>query len=624
MSRNQRILEWRTKAVLVCAVGLCLSLRVTASAESQGGIATNAAKMSFRLGVKVLMRDGVNLDATVYRVDAPSRATPCVFVLLPYISQVYYNVATYFASRGLTFVAVDSRGRGNSEGVFRPFIQEANDGYDVVEWLAGQPYCNGKVGMWGGSYMGYAQWATAKERPPHLATIVPVAASYPGVDFPRTHNIFFSHSVRWLTLLGGRTEQEQLSGDDAYWRGRFADWFVSGRPFKDLALIAGNPSATFQEWLSHPDQDEYWDAYTPTAKQYTELSIPILTITGAYDGDQAGALTYYREFMKHARAPERSSHFLVIGPWDHDGTRRPKHTVAGLELGPHARLDVKRLHLEWYAWTMQDGPKPEFLQRPVAYYVMGADKWRYAQTLEEVTGSAVPYYVDSPGGNPSDVFASGTLSTALARARAPDSIVYDPHDLSTVPVERTVDPDAILDQRMVFARQGRELVYHSAPFPKDTEISGFFRFSAWLSIDRADTDLAVAVYEIRPDGSSIVLTSDLMRARYRESWRTARLIDTRQPLLYDMKGFTFTSRRVGKGSRLRLVVSPVNSIYSEKNYNSGADVSSESMQDAQIVTIRLYHDASHPTALFVPLGQPEFATEPAAPESAFMATDAAF
>jgi hypothetical protein len=115
-----------------------------------------------------------------------------------------------------------------------------------------------------------------------------------------------------------------------------------------------------------------------------------------------------------------------------------------------------------------------------------------------------------------------------------------------------------------------------------------------------------------------------MRARYRESWRTTRLIDTRQPLLYDMKGFTFTSRRVGKGSRLRLVVSPVNSIYSEKNYNSGGDVSSESMQDAQIVTIRLYYDTRHPTALFVPLGQPEIATEPAAPESAFMATDAVF
>ena len=624
MSRVQRIVKWKTRAVVTCVVGLCLSLRATASAESPGGIATSAAKVSFRLGIKVPMRDGVNLDATVYRLDAPSEAAPCVFVLLPYISQVYYSVATYFASHGFTFVAVDSRGRGNSEGVFRPFIQEANDGYDVVEWLASQPYCNGKVGMWGGSYMGYVQWATAKERPPHLATIVPVASTYPGVDFPRIHNIYVTHGIRWLTLLNGRTEQEQLVGDNDYWRGRFADSFVSGRPFKDLDSIVGNPSATFQEWLSHPDQDAYWDAYTPTVAQYTELSIPILTITGAYDGDQSGALTYYRDFMKHARAPEQSSHFVVIGPWDHDGTRRPKHTVAGLELGSHALLDVKRLHLEWYAWTMQGGARPEFLQRPVAYYVMGADKWRYAQTLEGITSRTVPYYVDSPGGNPSDVFASGTLRTVRARARTPDSIMYDPHDLSAALVEQSVFPDDILDQRMTFARQGRELVYHTAPFPEDTEISGFFRFSAWLSIDRPDTDLAVTVYEIKPDGSSIALTGDLMRARYRESWRTARLINSRQPLLYDMKSFTFTSRRVGRGSRLRVVVSPINSIFLEKNYNSGGDVSSESMQDARIVTIRLYHDARHPTALFVPLGQPESATEPAAPESAFMATDAVF
>src|ERR1700678_1394142 len=231
MSRDQRISEWRTKAVLVCAVGLCLSLRVTASAESQSGIATNAAKMSFRLGVKVLMRDGVNLDATVYRVDAPSQATPCVFVLLPYISQVYYNVATYFASRGLTFVAVDSRGRGNSEGVFRPFIQEAKDGYDVVEWLAGQPYCNGKVGMWGGSYAGYDQWATAKEFPPHLATIVPVASPYAGVDFPMQENISDTYLMQWLTFTSGHASQDKIFGDRFFWASKNRQWLAAGAPF---------------------------------------------------------------------------------------------------------------------------------------------------------------------------------------------------------------------------------------------------------------------------------------------------------------------------------------------------------------------------------------------------------
>jgi putative CocE/NonD family hydrolase len=251
---------------------------------------------------------------------------------------------------------------------------------------------------------------------------------------------------------------------------------------------------------------------------------------------------------------------------------------------------------------MQNGPQPQFLQKNVAYYVMDADKWRYADTLEAVTAESRPYYLDSVA-NATDVLAAGSLAAAKGKGK-PDQYVYDPHDVSIAAVEAVADVTSYMDQRVVNAGHGKQLVYHTAPFARDTEITGYFQLSAWLAIDQPDTDFGVTVYEIRADGSSIMLTNDVQRARYREDPRTPKLVTTREPQRYDFDNFTFTSRMLRQGSRLRLVIGPVSSMYSQKNFNSGGDVSAETMRDARTVSVKLYHDGAHPSALFVPMGQP--------------------
>lgn len=584
-------------------------------AQGSAAAVPDASKVQFTWGAKIPLRDGVHLDATVYRPRGQKAPAPCIFTLTPYIAQSYHDRGVYFAAHGLPFLTVDVRGRGNSEGVFRPFIQEAKDGYDVVEWLAKQPYCNGKVSMWGGSYAGYDQWATAKEFPPHLATIVPAAAPYASVDFPMFRNVFAPYDMQWLTFTSGHTGQDAIFGDKAFWAAKFREWFEAGRPFASLDTMIGNPSPIFQEWIAHPHAGAYWDAYNPTAAQYAKLSIPILTITGSHDGDQPGALTHYREYMRNASPEGRARHYLIIGPWDHAGTRTPSAHFGGLSFGKASLVDLPKLHLEWYAWTMQGGPKPEFLRKPVAYYVMYADTWRYADTLESITASTLPLHLDSRV-NADDVLSSGALTAAAPRGK-PDHYLYDPHDVSTAALESTLDPDSLVDQRMIYALRGKQLVYHSAPFDKDTEISGFFKLSAWIAIDQPDTDFSVNIYEIREDGSSIPLTSDTIRARYRESEREPRLVHTKAPLRYEFDRFTFVSQQVKKGSRLRLTIGPINSIYSEKNYNSDGLVEHESMADAHPVSVTLYHDAAHPSTLYVPLGAPRAPDEPTAPASAF-------
>lgn len=553
-------------------------------------------------GVKIPMRDGVHLNATLYLPKHHSAPTPVIFTMTPYIAQTYHDRGIYFATHGYPFLTIDVRGRGNSEGTFKPLINEGRDAHDIIEWLARQSYCNGKVAMWGGSYGGYSQWAATKESSLHLATIVPVAAARPSVDFPGRSLLPAPYLMQWLTLVWGRCAQEKIFWNSAaYWGERFRQWFESGVPLKDLDSQLGSPSAIFQEWLSHPQLDDYWESYNPTPEHYSALSIPVLTITGSFDGNQMGALSNYRE---HVERNPAADHYLVIGPWDHAGTRVPMPEFCGVKVGPASLLDLGKLHLQWYTWAMQGGPKPDFLRKTVAYYVMGAEKWRYSDTLEGITASFDKLYLHSTD-NPTDVFHSGSIESQAPGESGPDHYIYDPCDVSLAELESMVDPDNRTDQRVLHASVGKQLVYHSKPFERDTEISGFFRLSAWLAIDQPDTDFRVWVYEVGIDGSAIELTNDSLRARHRESLREQALIETKAPLLYEFKRFMFVSRQIAKGHRLRLVIGPINSIYSQKNYNSGGVVSEESMRDSQTVTVKLFHDTAHPSALYVPLARPE-------------------
>jgi len=593
----------RTLRLIGTAFALAAALPSMAQ-NAPAAAVPDAAKIDMQWGVKIPLRDGVALNATIYLPKGQAAPAPCIVTMTPYISQSYHDRGVYFAAHGLPFLTVDVRGRGNSDGEFRPLIQEAKDGYDVVEWMAKQPWCNGKVSMWGGSYAGYNQWATVKEAPPHLATIVPVASAYPGVDFPTRNNIAAPYLMQWLTFTSGKTSQANIFGDPALWSSLWRARFEKGEAFSTLPRIFGGEQKTLSEWISHPQVDAWYDSYVPTADQFRALDLPILTITGSYDADQPGAFAYYKEHMRLAAPERRAKHYLIVGPWDHAGTRTPQPEVGGVKFGPASMLDLPKLHLDWYGWTMAGGPKPDFLKKRVAYYVMGAEKWRYADTLEAVTAEERPYYLDSTR-NATQVMASGALSPAGAGKGAADSYVYDPRDVSGAALEASVDPSSLTDQQLVLAGEGKQLVYHTPVFDKPTELSGFFRLAAWIAIDQPDTDFQASVYEINAKGESILLTNDVMRARHREGLRAAKLVTTKDALRYDFNSFTFVSRQVAKGSRLRLVVGPMNSIYTQKNYNSGGVVSDETMKDARPVTVKLLHDKAHPSALYLPIGQAE-------------------
>jgi hypothetical protein len=557
------------------------------------------------------MRDKVELNATLYLPKTPDGSlskTPVIFTLTPYISDTYHARGAYFASHGYAFALVDVRGRGNSGGEFEPFANEPRDGHDVVEWLAQQPFCDAKVAMWGGSYAGFDQWATAKEFPPHLATIVPAAAAHPGLDYPSTQNVGLNYDIQWFTFTSGHAGQENLFGDRKFWRTKFLDAYKKHVPFKSLDSFVGNPSPNFQRILKHPVIDGYYDAMGPSAEQFRKVSLPILTITGQYDGDELGALTYYRDHLKNASPEVRRKHFLIIGPWDHAGTRTPTDEVGGVKLGSAAVVDLNELHRKWYDWTMKNGPRPGFLKNQVAYYMLApgnsgaSGEWKYADSLETLVANPKSFYLDSQNGDANSVFRSGAL-TGKSPGGGVDTFIYDP--LDTTPGE-TVDgsdqekPPGI-DQTQALSIGKNGLVYHTGPLPSETPLIGCPGVTLWVSIDTPDVDLSAQLYEIQPDGTSIALWSDIRRLRYRESLRDAKLVKPGEIVRCDFNPGLFVARRLMKDSRLRLVISAPNSIFLQKNYCSGGVVAEETAKDARTCHVQVYHDATHPSTIQLPL-----------------------
>jgi len=571
-----------------------------------------ATDYDIRWGVKIPLRDKVELNATLYfpkMPDGSAPKTPVIFTLTPYISDTYHARGAYFASHGYVFALVDVRGRGNSAGEFEPFAQEPRDGHDVVEWLAQQPFCDGKVAMWGGSYAGFDQWATAKEFPPHLATIVPAAAAHPPYDYPSLDNVGFLYDMQWFTHTSGRTGQQNLFGDSKFWRTKFLNAYKKHIAFSTLDSFVGNPSKNFQRIIRHPMADAYYDGMVPTQEQFKRILLPILTITGQYDGDELGAMTFYRDHMANASPEAQAKHFLIIGPWDHAGTRTPTDEVGGVKFGPAAIVDLNDLHRQWYDWTMKNGAKPEFLKNQVAYYLLapgnsGANgEWKYTDNFANLIANPKTLYLDSKNGDANGVFRSGMLVEKQPNEGA-DQYVNDPMDTSRGENVEGVEPKdktAAIDQSFALCIGKDGLVYHTGPLPKETPLVGCPKVSLWVSIDTPDTDLQADLYEIQPDGTSIALWNDVRRLRYRESLREAKLVKPDEIVKCNFDPGLFVARRLMKSSRIRLVVYSPNSIFWQKNYNSGGVVADETAKDAHTAHIKIYHDAQRPSSIDLPL-----------------------
>ena len=549
--------------------------------------------------VAAKMRDGATLRADIYRPKAEGKF-PVLLVRTPYDKTNHMGFALKAAARGYVVIAQDVRGRFRSEGEWYPFKNESQDGYDTVEWAAALPYSTGKVGMFGGSYVGATQLLAAIAHPPHLAGICPeVTASnyhdgwtYQGGAFEQ----WFNES--WGTGLAQNTFRRRAEEGN-----RALDW-IGKLPLTEYPLLAAprteGLAPYFADWLAHPSYDDYWKQWS-IEDHYAQIQVPVFTITAWYDIFLGGSLRNYARLKTEggSEAARRGQRLLVaIG--GHSGSWASRKT-GDVDFGEKAPIDQEEIILRWYDWILKGEANGAAEEKPVRIFVMGKNAWREEEDWPLARAKATRYFLHSSG-SANGPAGNGALSAAAPAAEPADRYVYDPAD--PVPTRGGPLCCSILppgpgpqDQRPAEARND-VLVFSTAPFSQDTEVTGPVSLDLYASTSAVDTDFTAKLVDVWPNGYAQNLTEGILRLRYRHSQEKPEMA-TPGEIHHFTVDLWATSNVFLAGHRLRLEISSSNFPRFDRNLNTGE----EQARATRMIkaTNVIYHDREHPSALLVPV-----------------------
>lgn len=559
-----------------------------------------------RMGVRIPMRDGVRLSSCLWLPR--DRAEPLATCLMAtcYMSSRPHARARQFNNSGWAFLGVDCRGRSDSEGVYNPSCPVSiDDAEDIFNWIRAQPWSNGEVATRGGSALGGIQWQILRAHPDGLIAAAPSSAAKPGYDSTMLNNIVSLSHLQWLVLVHGRIENHPIYDDEfGFWTEFFRRAYREHWSLLQMAEAFGPDAgftADFEQILAHPAIDGHWDALDIGPADYAAIDVPILSVAGYWDGNQNGTLLRYFEHMTHGVEKARTEHYLVLGPWDHAGAGLEKHDAYGVTFPANAYVPRFPLHLGFFEWACGRGERPAFLEDRVGWYVTGADEWRWAPNYEAIAPTSRTLYLASDG-RANAFHRAGSLETASATPGAEfDVFQCNPFDLRCGLAELSDYPEQLIDPAYIRLYGNDGVVYLSAPLEADMEIAGIPRVVLWLEADAPDFDLALMLHEVLPDGRIFYLTETRWRARWRRSLREQHLMPLAQAEECVIDRFYFFARRLGKGSRLRIVIRALSSIVHQRNYNSAKPVGEQRAEDGCVATVKVLHDAEHPSRVELPI-----------------------
>jgi hypothetical protein len=568
------------------------------------------SKPSFEVKVQramAPMRDGVQLATDVY-LPVTDAKVPVILVRTPYKKDMAEVQGRYYARRGYAYAIQDCRGRFGSQGAWEPFIHERKDGYDAVEWAAKQPWSNGKVGMIGGSYLGWVQWWAAVERPPHLVTIIPnVAPPDPFYNLPYEYGAFFMWGAIWWADVLESNATADLSGGELtrIFEKKFGK-LLTALPVIELdRAVLGKENPYWRKWIQHPTNDSYWQAAN-FLDGLKDLRIPAFHQSGWFDGDGIGTkLNYLR--MTQGGAPGQK---LIVGPWGHTDTAGRR--IGERDFGPQAIIDLQREYLRWFDYHLK-GVQNGIMGEPlVRVFAMGSNQW--------LTGNIYPlpqtrfekWYLAS-NGNANTSKGDGRLTLdPPSPATAADKYTYDPGDPTPTPrwYEATEEEDKKvkdleaekkkpqLHHEEVIATRKDILVYTTEPFKERYTLVGPVSAVLYASTSARDTDWFARLVEIGKDGQFFELAEGKLRARFRSSMSQPELLTPGKIYEYTLD-LWHTGITVPAGARLRIEVASASFPFFSRNLNTGGQNEMETKFVAAQQTI--YHDAPHPSHLLLPM-----------------------
>lgn len=518
---------------------------------------------------EVLVRtpDGAGISTIVVR---PAKAPPLPSLLS---FTIYANDdwawgdAKTMAAHGYAGVVAYARGKGRSRDAIAPFEHDGADAAAAIEWIAAQPWSDGRVGMYGGSYNGFAQWAALKHRPAALRAIATSATVAPGIDVPMEGGIFLNFMYPWpFYAASNRSLDDVRYGDSVRWQALDRDWYASGRAYRDLPAIDGEANPVFAKWLQHPHYDGYWQAMIPQGDEFAGIDIPVLATTGYFDGGQIGVLHYFREHLRHR--PD-ADHTLLIGPYEHFTmqTGVPAE-VQGYTLDAAARIDLQALRLDWFDHVFKGAPKPDLLADRVNWQAMGADAWRHAHTLEQMAARAQRLYL-VPGPAP-----DANVLSPQARPQAVTSQKVDFSDRS----DAAWTPSTSVVNTTLDSHAG--LVFVGTAMPQATELAGAFSGVLDFIVNKRDVDVAIGVHELNAQGEYFELAYWLQRASYNTDRSQRGLLQPGVPQRLLVKDTRLIGRQLAAGSRIVVTIGVVKQPDRQLNLGSGKEPSDETLADA--------------------------------------------
>ncbi len=553
--------------------GLCLSQNVSEATY----------QVIEELDVKVIMRDGVRLSTNIYRPDA-KYTFPVLLARSPYGNGGAGNrEAHFFASRGYVVVMQDTRGRYESEGVFNAFQPEALDGYDTQQWIGEQSWCNGKVGTFGGSYVGFTQWMPAALQSPYLITMVPA------VTFSDFHDVVYQNGAYRLDLFTPwsieMTHPYSVSYD--YVSGRM-DSILMTLPLIDQDRAMGWRVSFLRDWLSHPENGPYWER-TSIAGAYANIRASAYNIGGWYDILLEGTINNYLKMTAPGIDPEiRSKQKLLIGPWIHSMGKRE---VGELDFGEEAIFKSREFGLRWFDSQLKGLDNGVMEELPVKIFVMGINKWRFENEWPLARTDYRNYYFHSHG-NANTLEGDGLLHTKPPKKESLNSFTYNPED--PVPTIGTMGP---FDQRSVEKRQD-VLVYTSSTLKKDLELTGPVKAIIYASSSAVNTDFTAKLVDVYPDGRAIRICEGIIRADHRDPDAPPSNILPGEIYEYQIDLWA-TSNVFLKGHQVRVEISSSNFPRFDRNLNTGKYFATDTtMNTAEQV---IYLSPDYPSHIILPV-----------------------
>jgi putative CocE/NonD family hydrolase len=584
---------------------LCLLLSTCEMLSGTSGWSQGKPEVVTQHNIVMTTRDGVTLRADVYRPSSDEKF-PVLLQRTPYNKGNGSDFAKRAAALGYVVVIQDVRGRYTSEGEWYPFKYEMNDGYDTVEWAAGLPNSNGKVGMFGGSYVGATQMLAAISHPPHLTGICPVVTAsnyhenwtYQGGAFEQWFNESWTSGLAQDTLDRSiKNGTNAVIGSTVLPLKQYPVFNLSLQ--SDRAKLTKELAPYFLDWLDHPTYDSFWKEWA-IDERYRSIEVPALTVAAWYDIFQDGSLRNFQGLKAHAgNENARKEQRLLVTVGGHAGGGRK---IGSVDFGDAAeQYDENTVTLKWYDYLLR-GQQNEFASdKPVKIFVMGENKWRLEDDWPLSRASATRYFLHSSG-SANSLSGDGVLSVVAPSNESTDKYIYDPRKpVPTIGGPLCCDSEHLApgprDQREVESRTDM-LVYTTPVLVQDMEVTGPVMLDLFAKSSAVDTDFTAKLVDVSPDGFAQNLTEGILRARYRESTKEAKLLAPGTIFEYSIDLWS-TSNVFLKGHKIRIEISSSNFPRFDRNLNTGEDTNIE--QHILKATNVIYHDGAHPSALVLPV-----------------------